>query len=93
NKACDNANIPVRGRSGFIQSRLSDKVSLVAIRKWLVGESMPDTKRLGELALIVNSSVEELLGKEVLVESKVEEAIRGYSPSFSIPYFEVPIIS
>lgn len=93
NKACDNANIPVRGRSGFIQSRLSDKVSLVAIRKWLVGESMPDTKRLGELALIVNSTVEELLGKDVLVELKVEEAIRGYSHSFSIPYFEVPIIS
>ncbi|EJK2113533.1 Cro/Cl family transcriptional regulator [Vibrio navarrensis] len=91
NKACDAADIPVRGRAGYIQDRLSEKVSLVAIRKWLVGESIPDTKRIGELAEIVNTTVEVLLGKNVIQHwPSMAEPSAKYSTSKS---YEVPLIS
>ncbi|MGL4223854.1 MAG: LexA family protein [Vibrio sp.] len=61
NQACDEANIPSRGRASYIQDRLSRKVSLVAIRKWLIGEAVPDTKRMVELADIANTTIEFLL--------------------------------
>jgi len=64
NKACDNAGFPVRGRAKEIQDRLEDKVSVVAIRKWLNGEAIPDTKRMRNLATIVSTSVDHLISGE-----------------------------
>ena len=90
NKACDKAGIPVRGRAGYIQERLSTKVSLVGVRKWLVGESIPDTKRLPEIALIVGSTVEELLGGQP--SNVVNEPVWWERP-VEVKAKEVPLIS
>ena len=90
NKACDAVGIPVRGRAGYIQNRLSSKVSLVGVRKWLVGESIPDTKRLPEIANIVGSTVEELLGG---TQPSISEPIPAYGDTIQVTVFEVPLIS
>ncbi|HDY8008057.1 TPA: LexA family protein [Vibrio vulnificus] len=91
NKACDATGIPVRGRAGYIQERLSEKVSLVAIRKWLVGESIPDTKRIGELAGIVNSTVEILLGKSLPQQWPAMAEPSSHYHNYKS--YEVPLIS
>ncbi|ENB2050586.1 Cro/Cl family transcriptional regulator [Vibrio fluvialis] len=90
NKACDKANIPLRGRARYLQERLSDKISLVGVRKWLVGESIPDTKRLPEIADIVNSTVEELLGGKP--SNVISDLIAWESPT-PVRTREVPLIS
>ncbi len=90
NKACDKAGIPVRGRAGYIQERLSTKVSLVGVRKWLVGESIPDTKRLPEIAQIVDSTVEELLGGQS--SNIISEPFMWEQP-IRVNVMEVPLIS
>ncbi|UTV26414.1 helix-turn-helix domain-containing protein [Photobacterium atrarenae] len=64
NKACDQAGFPVRGRAKEIQEKLEEKVSVVAIRKWLNGEAIPDTKRMRNLAKIVGTSVDHLITGE-----------------------------
>lgn len=92
NRACDDAGIPVRGRAGYIQERLTKKVSLVGVRKWLIGESIPDTKRLPEIAEIVHSSVEQLLGG-VPQTVEVREAATGWNDAVQVSVFEVPLIS
>ncbi|WED23055.1 S24 family peptidase [Vibrio sp. JC009] len=94
NEACTNAGIPVRGRAQYIQDRLSVKISRVAVRKWLVGDAIPETKRLGEIADIVHSSVEELLGSEVNTSKKIRE--EAHSKGVVLPAlkaFEVPVLS
>ncbi|MBF4248974.1 Cro/Cl family transcriptional regulator, partial [Vibrio anguillarum] len=62
NKACDDAGIPVRGRASYLQSNLPFKVSIAGIRKWLVGESIPDTKKLANISELLGVSVESLIG-------------------------------
>ncbi|MCC4862138.1 S24 family peptidase [Vibrio splendidus] len=61
NKACDLAGIPKRGRATYLQSRLPFKISLVGVRKWLVGESIPNTKKLADIAGLLGTTVESLL--------------------------------
>lgn len=61
NRACDKAGIPVRGRANYIQERLSRKISLTSIRKWILGETVPDTKRIAEIASVIGTTTEELL--------------------------------
>ncbi|MGD8109355.1 LexA family protein [Vibrio sp. TRT 17S01] len=94
NEACTRNGIPFRGRAKYIQDRLSSKISITAIRKWLVGDALPETKRIGELAVIVNASVEELLGDEVneSLEVRVNAAEYGQVVP-SLLRFEVPILS
>lgn len=94
NSACDRAGIPVRGRAKYIQDKLSDKVSMTAIRKWIVGEAMPETKRIGELAAIVNTTVEQLLGESVNDSLSLRESAEHHG--YVLPVFrryEVPILS
>ncbi|CAH8235465.1 LexA family protein [Vibrio aestuarianus] len=97
NIACNKAGIPMRGRAGYIQDRLSKKVSLVAIRKWLVDEAVPDTKRIPELAAIVGSTVEELLGglggELSQSVSEMREPATAYSPTKAIKTNDVPVLS
>lgn len=94
NEVCTRNDIPVRGRAKYIQEKLSDKVSITAIRKWLVGEALPETKRIGELAVIVNATVEELLGNDVNESLIVREEATEYGRVVpSLLRFEVPIIS
>ncbi|HIF9513887.1 TPA: LexA family protein [Photobacterium damselae] len=61
NSICDRNGIPVRGRAGYLQERLPFTISLVGVRKWLVGESIPDTKKLSDIATLLGSTVEELI--------------------------------
>lgn len=93
NDACTKAGIPVRGRAKYIQDRLSDKLSITAIRKWLVGEAMPETKRIGELAVIANTSVEALFADEV--NGSLGGAAQEATSNYGLPprRFEVPILS
>ncbi len=91
NKACDEQGIPVRGRAGYIRSHLPYDLSVVAIRKWLNGDSIPDTKRLADIAAIVGSTVEELLNISTHSTSSASDVIAGaYRPSL---LNKVPIIS
>lgn len=62
NEACDLADIPVRGRAAYFQKKLPFKVSIAGIRKWLVGEAVPDTKKLADIAELLGTTVEYLLG-------------------------------
>ncbi|MDK9757658.1 Cro/Cl family transcriptional regulator [Vibrio sp. D173a] len=62
NDACDQAGIPQRGRSAYLQKVLPFKISTAGIRKWLVGEAVPDTKKLSDIASLLEVSVEHLLG-------------------------------
>ncbi|MGF1679670.1 LexA family protein [Photobacterium minamisatsumaniensis] len=64
NLACDKVGFPFRGRAKEIQDKLEDKVSVVAIRKWLNGEAIPDTKRMRNLAEIVQTTVDHLITGE-----------------------------
>ncbi|MFV0449817.1 MAG: LexA family protein [Vibrio sp.] len=73
NAACDKKGIPVRGRAGWLRKRLPFDISLVAIRKWLVGDAIPDTKRLDDIANIVGSTIEELLGGQQTEQHQVNE--------------------
>lgn len=94
NEACNSAGIPVRGRAKYIQDRLSNKLSITAIRKWLVGEALPETKRIGELAIIVNSTVEALFGGEENESLEVRSNAQEYSHILpALLRFEVPILS
>lgn len=60
----DKMNAPKRGRSIFIKERLPIDVSEVAIRKWLSGRGMPDSKKIGYLCEMVGASIDELYGYE-----------------------------
>ncbi|WP_417536371.1 LexA family protein [Methylophaga sp.] len=75
NAACDRKEIPVRGRAGYLRKKLPFDISLVAIRKWLVGEAIPDTKRLADIAEIVGSTVEELLGGQTKETHAINENV------------------
>ncbi|HDZ9327768.1 TPA: hypothetical protein RUZ39_001668 [Vibrio cholerae] len=73
---------------------MSDRLSLVGIRKWLIGEAMPETRRIGELAEIVQSTVEELLGNDVNISKHIKENAKTYGQVLpALRAFEVPIIS
>lgn len=93
NKACDEAGIPERGRAGYIQERLSRKISLTAIRKWIVGEAVPDTKRIAEIASIVGTTVENLLNMPA--EHLTNETQANYSVNVQAVNYApmVPLIS
>lgn len=65
NYALDKIGQPSRGRLGFIQSSLSRPLSLVAIRKWLNGESLPKEDLQTELAQIVDVSVSTLFNENI----------------------------
>jgi SOS-response transcriptional repressor LexA len=94
NKACEEAGIKYRGRATYIQSRMSEKISLVGIRKWLIGEAIPTTKRLGELANIVQTSVEYLIGTDDGSTNEVREKAPVYDSSqLALRPFEVPLIN
>ncbi|MCD9523746.1 MULTISPECIES: LexA family protein [Photobacterium] len=61
NSICERNKIPVRGRAGYLKDNLPFKISVVGVRKWLIGESIPDTKKLADIAILLGSSVEELI--------------------------------
>lgn len=64
NSALDALGMPVRGRPSKLKSMLRDAPSIVAIRKWLSGDGLPEVKRLGELSQIIGKSVQWLLTGE-----------------------------
>lgn len=92
NSACDKHGIPVRGRAGYIRSKLPYDLSVVAIRKWLNGDAIPDTKRLADIANIVGSSIEELLGMNPIHSVKELSSTDHKNIGF-VSARQVPIIS
>ncbi|MBU2897710.1 S24 family peptidase [Vibrio hepatarius] len=98
NKSCETHGIPERGRAAYIQEHLSRKVSLVAIRKWLSGESIPDKNRVEELASIAGTTKEYLysLPSNSLTEQQVlQEPTPQHRTENVVPItaLSVPILS
>lgn len=58
--------IRLRKQHGFTQQSLADKLSYSdkAVSKWERGESLPDIKTIGEIALLFHLSIDELLYNE-----------------------------
>jgi len=54
----------LRKKAGMTQSELSERLGVTAqsVSNWERGESLPDTASLPDIALILNTSVDELLG-------------------------------
>lgn len=54
----------LRKQTGLTQSELSERLGVTAqsVSNWERGESLPDTALLPDIALILNTSVDELLG-------------------------------
>lgn len=61
NDALEQKGFAERGRAGKLQSLLRDPPSIVAIRKWLSGDNLPEVKRLGEISMIIDRSVQWML--------------------------------
>ncbi|MFM5431442.1 LexA family protein [Aeromonas veronii] len=64
NDALEQKGFAERGRAGKLQSLLRDPPSIVAIRKWLSGDNLPEVKRLGEISMIIDRSVQWMLTGE-----------------------------
>ncbi|MCD8547132.1 MAG: S24 family peptidase [Aeromonadaceae bacterium] len=85
NAALDELGWPVRGRAPKLKSSLRDDISLVAIRKWLVGDGLPELKRMGELSKITGKTVQWLLTGSDQGDQNIEIA--------QVPVWHVPLIS
>ncbi|UYB71560.1 S24 family peptidase [Aeromonas veronii] len=82
NEALEQKGFAERGRAGKLQSLLRDPPSIVAIRKWLSGDNLPEVKRLGEISQIIERSVQWMLTGE-------DSNIEGFSDQVGL----VPVIS
>ncbi|WP_223866714.1 LexA family protein [Candidatus Enterovibrio escicola] len=71
NNALDVIGAPVRGRAAYIKKRLPFSITVVGINKWLNGNSLPDTKKLSDIAVISNTSIENLLGINNIQQQKL----------------------
>lgn len=85
NQALTEIGWPERGRAPMLKRYLRDELSLVAIRKWLVGDGMPEMKRMGQLSQITGKTVQWLLTGEDRTESNIDVA--------PAPVYMVPLIS
>ncbi len=85
NLALDELGWPVRGRAAKLKKILRDEISLVAIRKWLVGDSIPEMKRLGEISKITGKTVQWLLTGSNIGDENIEV--------HAAPVYMVPLIS
>ncbi|MGE6139875.1 LexA family protein [Aeromonas rivipollensis] len=70
NDALEARGFNERGRAGKLRGMLRDAPSIVAVRKWLSGENLPEVKRLGEISQIIGKSVQWMLTGE---DSNLEE--------------------
>ncbi|SIO94974.1 S24 family peptidase [Vibrio spartinae] len=73
NTICDEQGIPVRGRARYLQENLPYRLSLTGIRKWLIGEAIPETSKLINIAELLGTTVECLLGSRHTQEIKQPE--------------------
>ncbi|ODA29888.1 Cro/Cl family transcriptional regulator [Veronia pacifica] len=89
NAAFNAVGAPSKGRAPYIAKRLPYSISVVAIRKWLVGDAIPDTKKLADIAALAGTSVEYLLGHQ---SSGNEASVPGAQPAFAA-LRKVPILS
>ncbi len=86
NSVLDDMGWPDRGRIARLQRAMRDKVSDIAVRKWLLGDSLPEIKRVSDLSRITGKSVQWLLtGVDVGENNNIEP-----SP---FPVYQVPLIS
>ncbi|HGE6138844.1 TPA: S24 family peptidase [Vibrio cholerae] len=90
NAACAAAGIPVRGRAAYLQANLPQKLSLVGIRRWLTGESVPDREKIINLAELLNVPQEELFSP---AHYEVRENISNPYRSIVEQQYHVPLVS
>jgi len=65
NDSLKSLDVPIRGRAQWIQKRLSFKISVNGVKKWLEAESLPSSARYEEVARICGVSTIWLMsGKE-----------------------------
>jgi transcriptional regulator with XRE-family HTH domain len=76
NQACDHAGIAEVGRRSRFASEFG--VSRESVRKWLMGESIPETKRIGLLAKWLDVSGEWLLTGNGEMINRVADAPAEY---------------
>ncbi|MCU8386668.1 LexA family protein [Vibrio navarrensis] len=97
NSACEEAGIPERGRAAYLQSKLPSKISLVSIRKWLLGEAQPDRERVDELAELLETTAEKLLALEIEDRKPkvlvIEEPRVSYDFYYKSDIHQAPLIS
>ncbi|SHF30993.1 S24 family peptidase [Vibrio gazogenes] len=80
NTICDEQGIPVRGRARYLQENLPYRLSLTGIRKWLIGEAIPETSKLINIAELLGTTVECLLGsRDTLAIKKPEMSYQSSS--------------
>ncbi|AMO55650.1 LexA family protein [Endozoicomonas montiporae] len=91
NQALDKINFPVKGKGRQLELAKMFGISQHAARKWLEGESMPNTKRLPELAGRLQVTTEWLLSGRDLGPSKTGN-LSTVGINFEIAH-SVPIIS
>lgn len=91
NEALDIANIPPKGKGRQLKLASLLKVSQESARKWLSGESFPDTKRIFEMANLLNVNTQWLLSGigKVTQSVKVKELPTENSPF----WIQVPILT
>lgn len=91
NEALDDAGFPPKGEGRQNAVAKAFRVSQVAARKWLEGESIPNTKRLAEMAERVGTTVEWLLSghgrKGEFVHVGEERA--AYNDFAMVPLYDV----
>lgn len=55
-RACDEVDLPVRGRARALNSLLGSELSDKAVKKWLDGESFPTVINVQKLCAVLNAS-------------------------------------
>lgn len=90
NKALTAVGAPIRGRATYIQERLPYNVSVVAIRKWLNGDNIPNTKKLRDIAMIAETTIEHLIGENSAPKT---EAMQANAEFMGMIRKRVPIIT
>ncbi|HDZ3692801.1 TPA: hypothetical protein RSW60_000081 [Vibrio cholerae] len=97
NQACQEAGIKERGRAAYLQSRFPLKISLVSIRKWLTGEGVPDREKLNQLAEILETTPEQLLGLDVVSDGANAQHIMEPRIAYDLIYksdiHQAPLLS
>ncbi|MTI13805.1 LexA family protein [Sansalvadorimonas verongulae] len=91
NKALDDINFPKKGKGRQIVLAELFGVTQHAARKWLVGDSMPSTKRLPDLAKKLNVSTEWLLSGKDRTPSEQSKTTVLYTRDGSA--HQIPVMS
>ena len=91
NRALDIANIPPKGKGRQLKLASLLNVSQESVRKWLSGESFPDTNRIFEIANKLNVNIQWLLSGIGKITQSVK--IKELPIENSVTWTKVPILT